>query len=255
MARAGQVLLHQHLVVAEAGRCLALDRGQRGLEALARLHHAHALAAAARAGLDQHRVADAVGLAAQQRRVLILAVVAGHQRHGCLFHQLLGRALAAHGVDGRGRRADEDQPLGGARLRECLVLGQEAVARVDGLGTGLLGHLDDVVRAQVAVARGRAADMHGFVAERHMARVRVRIGVDGHRADAQPAARGRHAAGNLATVGDQDLVEHGSSFVSLVIRGAASCLPHGRAVIPRSLPRGCRAGPAARGRARPAGCR
>jgi hypothetical protein len=101
---------------------------------LARIHHAHALAAAAGAGLEQHRVADAVGLAAQQRGVLVLAVIAGHQRHRGLFHQLLGRA--AHRADGRRRRADEDEAGLGAGAREVGVLGQEAVARVDGLGAG-----------------------------------------------------------------------------------------------------------------------
>ncbi|MNM87516.1 hypothetical protein D3C81_996990 [compost metagenome] len=213
MARPGQVFLHQHLVVAEAGAGLALDRRQRGLEAIARLDHAHALAAAARAGLEQHRVADAVGLAAQQRRVLVFAVVARHQRHRCALHQLLGRALAAHRVDGGGRRADEDQPRRGAGLGKGLVLGQEAVAGVDGLGAGFLRHFNDVVGAQVAVARGSAADMDRLVAEGDVAGIGVGIRIHRDGADTEPAAGGGDTAGDLAAVGDQDLAEHGSLLV------------------------------------------
>jgi hypothetical protein len=43
-------------------RRLALARGQRVEEVGALLDQAHALAAAARRGLDEHRVADGVGL-------------------------------------------------------------------------------------------------------------------------------------------------------------------------------------------------
>jgi hypothetical protein len=42
--------------------------------------------------------------------VLRFAVITGHQRHAGGFHQGLGGRLAAHGVDGRGGRAEENQP-------------------------------------------------------------------------------------------------------------------------------------------------
>jgi hypothetical protein len=64
-------------------------------------------------------IADAVGLALQQRRVLLGAVVARHQRHAGLFHQLLRLGLQAHGLDRRRRRADEHQPGLGAGRREA----------------------------------------------------------------------------------------------------------------------------------------
>jgi len=51
------------------------------------------------AGLDEHRVADPVGLALQQRRVLVLALVARHQRHARLGHEALGFGLQAHRLD------------------------------------------------------------------------------------------------------------------------------------------------------------
>ena len=70
-----------------------------------------------------------VGFLLQERRVLVLAVVAGHQRHAGLLHQALGRRLVAHRRDRLGRRADEDDAGLGAGGGEVLVLRQEAVAR------------------------------------------------------------------------------------------------------------------------------
>jgi hypothetical protein len=66
MARAQHVFLDQHGIVAEAVDGLALAGLQRGRKVLALFHQTHALAAAARAGLDEHGIADAVGLALQQ---------------------------------------------------------------------------------------------------------------------------------------------------------------------------------------------
>ena len=100
VARALQVLFDQHRIVAKAVARLALAAGQRGGKVLRLVNRTHALATAAGAGLDQHGIADAVGLALQQRRVLVGTVVAGHQRHAGGGHQLLGLSLQAHGANG-----------------------------------------------------------------------------------------------------------------------------------------------------------
>ena len=68
VARPRQVLLDQHVVVGERGLGLALGAGQGVGELRRLLDHAHALAAAAGRGLDQHGEADALGLLGQQRR-------------------------------------------------------------------------------------------------------------------------------------------------------------------------------------------
>src|SRR3546814_2042362 len=58
MTRGQDILLDQHMVVAERRRRLALARGERVSEVGGRIDLAHPLAAAARDGLDQHRIAD-----------------------------------------------------------------------------------------------------------------------------------------------------------------------------------------------------
>ena len=209
VARALHVFLDQHRVAAEAVARFALAAGQCVRKVLGLFHRAHALAAAAGAGLDEHRVADAVGLVLEQGRVLVGAVVAGHQGHTGLLHQALGLGLQAHGLDGRGRRADEHQPGLGAGVGKGLVLAQEAVARVNGLGPGGLGRGDDALPLQVALARGAATDVHRFVAGGHVLGTGVGVGIHGHGAHTEAAGRGGNAAGDFAAVGDQDLFKHG----------------------------------------------
>jgi hypothetical protein len=62
VARLGDVFLDQHVLVAEAGNRLALAGGERSGKSSLLFDQAHALAAAAGCRLDQHRVADLVGL-------------------------------------------------------------------------------------------------------------------------------------------------------------------------------------------------
>ena len=84
----------------------------------------------------------------RKRGLLVVAVVARHQRHAGRFHQRLGADLRAHRADRRRRRADEDDAGLGAGSREVRVLGQEAVARMDRLRAGSLGGVEDALAAR-----------------------------------------------------------------------------------------------------------
>ena len=68
----------------------------------------------------------------------------------------LALALSPRRVDRRGRRADPDQPGVDDGLGEVGVLGEEAVAGVDGVGAAALGDGDDLLDREVGVA-GRGA--------------------------------------------------------------------------------------------------
>ena len=60
----------------------------------------------------------------------------GHRRHADLRREPAGVELVAERLDGRGRRPDEDEARVLDRARERRPLGQEPVARVDGLRAG-----------------------------------------------------------------------------------------------------------------------
>ena len=208
MARFGQVALEQHAVIAEGGLGLAAGAGELRGEFLGAQHGAHALAAAAGAGLDEQREADACGLVRQRRLVLRLAMVAGHDRDAGGFHQPLALGLAAHGADGGGRRADEGDAGGRAGFREVGVLREEPIAWMDRLRAGGTRGLEDAVGAQIAVGRARRPDGIGGIGEQHVLRPRISLGEDGDGADAHAPRGADDAAGNLAAIGDEQGTDH-----------------------------------------------
>ncbi len=210
MARLQHIFLDQHARIAKGSLRLPLGRRQRLTQLRLALDHLHALAAATGRGLEQHRVTDLGGFDAEGLQRLIVAVITGHQRHPGGVHQRLGRRLAAHGVNRAGRRADEDQPGGINRAGKVGVLGEKAVAGVNRLSTGGLGRGDDRLNPQITLTRPRPTQVDRLIGAAHVQGVAVGIAVYRHSGDTQ-LARGAHdAAGNLAAVGNQQGINHGS---------------------------------------------
>ena len=77
-----------------------------------------------------------------------------------------------------GRRPDEDDAGGGAGFGEFRVLGQEAVAGMNGGGAGAWRDLDDLVGAQDSSRRRRRADRIGLIGEAHMERAGIGLGIN-----------------------------------------------------------------------------
>ena len=59
----------------------------------------------------------------------------------------------------------------------------------------------------------RRAEAHGDVGLAHVQRAGVGVAVDGDGAHPEPAQRAHDPHGDLATVGDQDRLEHGSHIL------------------------------------------
>ena len=102
---------------------------------------------------------------------------------------------------------------------------------MDGLGARCARHLEDAIAAEIAFARGRGPDAVGLVAGCDVQRTRIGLGIDSDGADAEATRGARDAAGDLATVGDEDLVEHqerpervvaatGAAWTGAALRGA-----------------------------------
>ena len=218
MARLLDIFLDQHAVVAEGALGLALGRRQRLAEMVGVVDLAHALAAAAGARLDQHRIADLARLGGQHHVLLRLAVIARHHRHAGLFHQPFRRVLEAHRADRIGRGADEHQPRRRHLVDEIRVLRQEAVAGMDRLSTGGEGRLDDALADEIAFGRRRGADMHRMVCKLGVQRAAVGVGIDGDGGDAHAAGGADDAAGNFAAICDQDFREWRSHPAGLSCR-------------------------------------
>ncbi len=194
VAGADHGLLEDQLTGTEGARRFRARRGECGGQLFLGWHETHAAPAASGRGLDHHRKADALGLARQRGVGLVAALVARHTWHAGLQHAPLGGCLVAHGGDGVGRWADEDESCLGAGTREVGVLRQEAVARMDGVGAEALGGGDDRGCVQVARARFRRPDAGGDVGGAHVQGVRVGVGIDRGRAVAHGLRRAHDPA-------------------------------------------------------------
>ncbi len=141
-------------------------------------------------------------------------LAAGHHRDAGGPDGLLGVDLVTHQLDRTGRWSDEDEARVGAGAGEAGVLGEEAVAGVDGLGAGAAGGGEDLVGPQVGLGRRAVTAVGRAEPDRDvgLADVRsigVRVAEHGDRADAEAPQGADHPEGDLAAVGDQNCVEHG----------------------------------------------
>ncbi len=223
VARIVDVLLDVDRRVCEVGLALSARRLERAPGALGRGDDLHAPATAARRGLDRDRPAVAVAQLDDSRGVADLLGRPRHDRHAGCMHALPCADLRAHGLDRLGRRADPGETGLRAGAGEAGVLRQEAVARVDRLGTAGPRGSDDPLDVQVALRGRPGPDQPSLVGTPHVQRSPVGLGVHGHRADAELAQGTEHADGDLTAIGDEHLAEqrrvHG--------RGSLD-RPHGR---------------------------
>jgi hypothetical protein len=152
MARLLDKLLDEDAVVAKAVARFVLAGGKAFQRLFVVEGHAQALAAAARAGLDHHRVADALGDLDGFWRIGNRVVVTRNGVDLGLIGQLFGSDLVAHGRNGVRLGADEGDAFGLTALGKGFVLAQKAIAGVNGLSAGLFASLNDLVGQQIRLA-------------------------------------------------------------------------------------------------------
>ena len=206
---AGHPLFQVDVVVAEGDHGLGPGLPEPGQEGLVVVHPADAPAAPARDRLDHHGIA--VCLREGQGFFFLFGApgeggAGGDHRNAGFLGDAAGDDLAAHVADNLGGRPDENDAGLGAGLREFGVFGEEAVPRVDGLGPGFLGGLDDFVDAQVVPARARA-DADGFVGPHDVEGILVGLLVDRHHFEVQFLGGAHDAHGYFAPVGHQNFFE------------------------------------------------
>ena len=215
VARLGDEFLDKDTIIAKAIGGLVLGR----LEPLAGLfvvpRDTHPLAAATGRGLQHHRIADFVRDLHRLVRVFDQPHVAGDRGNTGLLRDFLGGDLVAHLLDRALRGADKGDASGLERFGEFRVLGQEAIARVYGLRARLLDRVHDLVDHDIRLVRGGRADVDRLIGHLDVQRLRISVGIDGDGFDAHLLGGLDNAAGNLAAVGDQDLIEHRLSLLVL----------------------------------------
>jgi hypothetical protein len=212
VARAVEVLLDEALAAAERRDGLAGGGLEHLRHLLAGAGDLEAAAAAAERGLDRDRqavevdeVEHLVGAGDRVER-------ARRERGAHALGDVARRDLVAELLDGARRGADPGEAGVDDLLREVRVLGQEAVAGVHRVGAGAARDGEDLRDHEVGVGARPPVEGVGLVGERDVQRVAVLVGVDGDGADPRVPRRPDDADGDLAPVGDEDLVHtrHGT---------------------------------------------
>ncbi len=96
----------------------------------------------------------------------------------------------------------------GTGASEVGVLGQEAIARVDGVASGALRGVEQSDDGEIALGRACRADLVGFIGKPYVGRQAVGLRVNGHRRDAELATGAHDANGDLTAIGDQYFFRH-----------------------------------------------
>ena len=212
---AGAVAQHLHLDVPGA-RHVALEVEARVTEARLRfgggelerrrqlgelVDELHAPSPAATDRLDEQRHPDAA------RQLLRLRPgehrCARYDRHAGRLGGGARLQLVAHRLELRRGRADEHEAVLLAQARERGTFGEEAVARMHGLGAGAKRRLHDRLHLEITVRRPRRPDADRAIREARGERGAVGRGSGQHRLDAEAAAGADDAQGDLTAVGDE----------------------------------------------------
>ena len=220
VAGAVQVALHEAFAAAEGGDGFP-DGGVEGfLDLVEDPDHFHAASAAAEGGLDGDRQAVLFGEGAGLGGRVHGAVAAGNQRRAGPDGRVAGGDLVAEQPDGVRAGTDPGQPGVQDGLGEVGVLGEEAVAGVDGVRTGLGRDGEELRDVQVGV-RGRVAvQAEGLIRGGDVQGVGVDVGIHGDGRQLRVVAGPGYADRDFSTVGDQDLAHQLLASSSVV--GVAS---------------------------------
>jgi hypothetical protein len=210
VARVAQVLFEIDRRVAEGGLGFRAGLLHQPFEIVGAGADLHAAPAAARSGLDDHRIADFLGDLSRFLDIRDRAVRAGHQRQAERPCGALGFHLVAHRADVLGLGADPGDAVGFDDFGKARVFRQEAIARMDCIGLGDLGRRDDRGDVEIAVlGRGRP-DADRMVGQADMHGISVGGGMDRHRLDAHFLGCAMDAQRDFAAVGDQQALDgHG----------------------------------------------
>ena len=93
-------------------------------------------------------------------------------------------------------------------MSERRALGEKPVAGMDRLGAGRLAGVNDLVDHEIGLSRGGRPDSDRLIGHFDMERILIGFRIDGDRLDSHASRGLDDPARDLATVGDEDLLEH-----------------------------------------------
>ena len=167
MAGLGDDLLDIKSAIAEGSQSLTLRLRQQLREFRPAAGDADAASTAPGRGLDHDGKTDAFGDLRRFIQIIDAPAASRHDRDARFLGGDAGLDLVAHGADGLGAGADKDHPGLVDGFGEARILGEEAVARMDGVGARLLRRIDDNRNIEIGFRRMRRADIDGLIGQLH----------------------------------------------------------------------------------------
>ena len=206
--RVHEELLDEDVIVVERLFCFSFDEAEGVAHFRDGVAAAHASSAAAGRRFQDDREAEGLGDADRVFRSLDRFCRAGDGGDFGGEGDLLGLQFVAHfGKDGR-RRSDECDVVVFTGFGELGVLGQEAVAGVDGIHTVVLREFDDRRDVEVGLQRALVfTDEVGFIRFDAEEGIGVLRGIHGDRTQAEIVTGAENTYGDLAAVGSQYFLE------------------------------------------------
>ena len=116
-----------------------------------------------------------------------------------IFEPIASIASGGGPIHDESRRLDAASELG--------VLGKEAVAGMNRIGSRSKSDLDDRVRAQIRLRRWPRPEQVGLVRDSDVQPVAIGLRVHRHRPDSELARRAKDAYRDLAAIGNENLRE------------------------------------------------
>src|SRR5579859_6876686 len=169
---------------------------------------AHAFAAAAGDGFEQHGIAHVLSEGLRILGILNGIVCSGNGGHIGTASELAAGSFRAEGFHGFGARADEGDASIRTGSRECRVFGKKPVSRMDSVAAGAARNVDYFVNAKIAFARRGRADGVSLVGKANVKRLTIDVAENRGGTDAQLSASAQDAHGNFTAIGNQDFPEH-----------------------------------------------
>ncbi len=202
MAWTQHELLQIDIAIAKGCERFGLCGSELALQLFRAVHFAHALAAAARACLDEDRIARSIRECARFLDRFHDAIGARDGGNAAGLHGLTSLRLVAHRFDALWRRADEHDVVVGARTCKIGVLSQETIAGMNRIGASVDSSSDDRRDDKIALISRSGTDADGLISIGDRCRIGIFGGIDRHRLHAQFLAGAHDAQSDLASVCD-----------------------------------------------------
>ena len=210
MARAQDHLFQIPLAIAKGGLGLAAPLADLFFQFRRAHDRAHPASTTTPGRLEHERIAHRLGLGADRVHVVAQHFGRGDDRHTGRHRHAPGAGLVAKRAHRVGLGADEGDAIGRAGIDEIGVFRQQPIARMDRIGPRQLGHADDLIDREIGRHGAKPlADLIGLIGLEAVQAQLVLFGIDRHGAFAQFIGRAHDTDGDLAAVGDEDLLEFG----------------------------------------------